>query len=107
MYRRAADNLSRQCIEIFKSPGLKNHFYTYLYSVLNESIISNFMIMSKRKSLGDKSIKKIIAYLIYARRYIASLKTSRLYLIGLIALIHLEISIILRSIGRRIRKRLQ
>lgn len=101
MYRRAADNLTRQCIEIFKSPVLKNHFYTHLYSVLNESITNNLMIMEKRKGMGDRSVKKVIAYLIYARRYINSLKASRLYLIGLIVLIHVEISITLRFIGRK------
>ena len=103
MYRRAADNLSRQCIEIFKSPGLKNYFYTYLYYILNQSIDSNLGVMLRQ---GDKSVKKIIAYFIYARRYINSLKASRLYLIGLIVLIHVEINIILCFMGRMIGKRL-
>jgi len=105
MYLRAADNLTRQCIEIFKSSLLKKHFYTHLYSVLYLPINYTLMIMSKRKSLGDRSVKKIIVYLIYAKRYIDSLKGSRLYLIGLIALIHVEINIALCFIARNIRKK--
>ncbi len=105
-YRSGAKNLADQCIAIFKGHGFKNHFYAYLYSILKIVILENLAVMSRRKSLGDKSFRKIAVYLISTRGYIDTLKGSKLYLIGLTALIHAEINIGLFLIGSMIRKRL-
>lgn len=106
MYQRAVENLTRQSIEIFSSPPLKKNFYAYIYFILKLAISSILGIMSRREKLGDKSIKKALVYLVSAKRYIEPLKKSGLYLTGLIALIHAEISLVLSAGARFMAKSL-
>lgn len=107
MYRRAVENLTCRSIEIFRNPQFRKHFYSYLYFIINFAILNVLGVMSKRRSFGDKSVRNVITYLIYARKYVDPLKRSGLYPAGIIVLIHAEIRIVLclsaRIIGKRFR----
>lgn len=104
MYRRAADNLTRKCIDVFKLPKFNKHFYTYIYAILKIAILNNVFVMKKRSEQGDRSVSKITAYLMYTRNYLNSLKRTKLYLIGLIALINVNTYMVFHLIGCAIRK---
>lgn len=92
IYRRGADNLTNRSIELLKDPRFKDHFYSYLYFVLKLAVFNNLVVMSRRKHLGDRSLKNVLAYLIYTRKYISSLRGTKPYMLGLLVLIRAQIS---------------
>ncbi len=103
MYRRGADNLTRQAIGIFCRQKSKKYFYFNLLYILKVSLLQNLVVMSRRKNLGDSSLKKILAYFAYAAKYIEPLKGSGLYLTGFLALLHAEIGVIFDLLGYKVR----
>ena len=97
MYKRAADNLTRKSIEIFRDPRFRKYFHSYLYFILNLSVFGVLGAISRCRKTGDRSVRPIIAYLARIKQYIDQLKGSELYLIGLAALIHVEMNVLCSS----------
>jgi hypothetical protein len=77
IYKRAGENLIRNSIEILKSPQLEKDFQENLFSLFIMCMGNYFAILKRSKIPVYKY--HIIKYLFSLRKYIDSLKGSKLY----------------------------